>query len=166
MGSRKLYTRYTQNQVSQYLQNQVPHTLETMYHVTQARNHAVPLFICVYITSKSEPALSIATYFGFGIDQTAQMRWYYIRSSCNVNRARDAVSQTPITRAPMKVQLHHSENRSCGLSWYDRWRCSDMLSLNAAWRKHTHSACLGIQLVWPTFVLELKGRHWFNCNRN
>jgi len=82
MGSRKLYTRYTQNQVSQYLQNQVPHTLETMYHVTQARNHAVPLFICVYITSslrvKANPLLSIATYYGSGFDQTAQRRQRYV----------------------------------------------------------------------------------------
>jgi len=78
----------------------------------------VLLFIRVYITNslyvKASPLLFMATYFGF--DQTAQRRWHYVRSSCNINCVKRYSIIVTVTRALTKTQLHHSENKSRDLS--------------------------------------------------
>jgi len=67
----------------------------------------VPLFVRVYITSslhvKTNPLLSIATCSGF--NHTAQRRWYYVGSSCNVNRANRYVRDCNVSIVPKVVLL-------------------------------------------------------------
>ena len=45
-----------------------------------------------------------APYSDSSFDQTSKRCWHYVQSSCRLNRSTQWVSQTPVTRAPAKIQ--------------------------------------------------------------